>query len=68
LLFALMFTTDYRASTIPVALARFEGQHGQLPWGEIMAAAILATMPVVVLVLRFQGRIIQGLTQGAVKA
>ena len=68
LLFALMLSTDYHASTIPVALARFEGQHGQLPWGEIMAAAVLTTVPVVVLVLRFQGRIIQGLTRGAVKA
>jgi multiple sugar transport system permease protein len=66
-LFALMLTTDHAARTIPVGLALFEGLHGQVPWGEIMAAATLATLPVVVLALLFQRRIIQGLTRGAVK-
>ncbi len=66
-LFALMFTTDFRARTIPVGIALFEGQHGSLPWGEIMAAATLSTLPVVLVVLLFQKRIIQGLTRGAVK-
>jgi multiple sugar transport system permease protein len=66
-LFALMLTTDHTARTIPVGLALFEGLHGQVPWGEIMAAATLATLPVVVLALVFQRRIIQGLTRGAVK-
>jgi multiple sugar transport system permease protein len=67
-LFALMLTTDYTARTIPVGIALFEGLHGQTPWGEIMAAAALTTVPVVMLVLIFQRRIIQGLTRGAVKA
>ena len=66
-LFALLLTTDHAARTIPVGIALFEGLHGQIPWGEIMAAATLATMPVVVLALIFQRRIIQGLTRGAVK-
>ena len=66
-LFALMLTTDHAARTIPVGIALFEGLHGQIPWGEIMAAATLATVPVVVLALIFQRRIIQGLTRGAVK-
>jgi multiple sugar transport system permease protein len=66
-LFALMLTTDYRARTIPVGIALFEGLHGQIPWGEIMAAAALTTVPVILLALIFQRRIIQGLTQGAVK-
>ena len=66
-LFALLLTTDYRARTIPVGIALFEGLHGQLPWGEIMAAAALTTVPVVILTLIFQQRIIQGLTRGAVK-
>jgi multiple sugar transport system permease protein len=66
-LFALLLTTDYRARTIPVGIALFEGLHGQLPWGEIMAAATLTTVPVVILALIFQQRIIQGLTRGAVK-
>jgi multiple sugar transport system permease protein len=66
-LFALMLTTDHHARTLPVGTAFFEGMHGQIPWGEIMAAATLTTIPVVILALIFQRRIIQGLTRGAVK-
>jgi multiple sugar transport system permease protein len=66
-LIALMLTTDRAARTIPVGIALFEGIHGQVAWGEIMAAATVTTLPVVVLVLIFQRRIIQGLTRGAVK-
>jgi multiple sugar transport system permease protein len=66
-LFALMLTTDYHGRTIPVAIALFEGIHGRIPWGEIMAAATLTTLPVVILTLIFQRRIVQGLTRGAVK-
>jgi multiple sugar transport system permease protein len=66
-LFALMLTTDQASRTIPVGIALFEGLHGQIPWGEIMAAATMATLPVVLLALIFQRRIIQGLTRGAVK-
>jgi multiple sugar transport system permease protein len=51
-----------------VGIALFEGLHGQTPWGEIMAAAALTTVPVVIIALIFQRRIIQGLTRGAVKA
>jgi multiple sugar transport system permease protein len=65
--FALMLTTDHTSRTIPVGIALFEGLHGQLPWGEIMAAASVSIIPVVVLTLVFQRRIIQGLTRGAVK-
>jgi trehalose/maltose transport system permease protein len=66
-LLALMLTTDHAARTVPVAIALFEGLHGETPWGEIMAAATLTTLPVVVLALFFQRRIIHGLTRGAVK-
>jgi len=66
-LFALMLTTDHAARTLPVGIALFEGLHGQVPWGEIMAAATVTTLPVVVLTLIFQRRIVQGLTRGAVK-
>jgi multiple sugar transport system permease protein len=66
-LFALMLTTDYTARTVPVGIALFEGLHGELPWGEIMAASTVATLPVVLLTLAFQRRIVQGLTRGAVK-
>jgi len=67
LLFALMLTTDHEGRTIPAGIAFFEGLHGEIPWGSVMAAATLAVVPVVALALAFQRRIIQGLTQGAVK-
>ena len=51
---------------MPVAIALFRGQY-QVPWGEILAGAIVATIPVAVLVLAAQRRIIAGLTSGAVK-
>jgi len=66
-LFALMLTIDHKARTIPVGIALFEGLHGQIPWGYIMAAAVIAIIPVLLLITIFQKYIIQGLTEGAVK-
>ncbi|HEX5435893.1 MAG TPA: carbohydrate ABC transporter permease [Gemmatimonadaceae bacterium] len=65
-LFALSFTVGPSRQTVPVAIALFRGQY-QVPWGEILAAAVVATVPVAVMVLAFQRRIVQGLTAGAVK-
>jgi ABC-type glycerol-3-phosphate transport system permease component len=65
-LFALSFTLGPERQTVPVAIALFRGRY-QVPWGQILAAAIVATAPVAVLVLVFQRRIVQGLTAGAVK-
>jgi len=66
-LFALLLTTGRNARTVPVGIALFEGLHGEIPWGMIMAAATLAVVPVVLLVLLFQRGIVAGLTRGAVK-
>jgi len=66
-LFALMLTTDHHARTVPVGIALFQGLHGELPWGYIMAASTISSLPVVLIVLFFQRYIIQGLTGGAVK-
>ena len=66
-MFALMLTLDHRAQTIPVGIARFQGLYGQIPWGNIMAASTVTTVPVVILIIVFQRHIIQGLTRGAVK-
>ncbi len=65
-LFALSFTLGPDRQTVPVAIALFRGRY-QVPWGEILAASIIATLPVALLVLFFQRRIVQGLTAGAVK-
>jgi multiple sugar transport system permease protein len=66
-MFALLLTTNQNARTIPVGIALFEGLHGEIPWGMIMAAATLAVVPVVLLALAFQRRIVAGLTGGAVR-
>lgn len=68
-LFALTFTViDPPSRTVPVAIALFTGEVArQEPFGEIMAAAVIVTVPLVLLVLIFQNRIVEGLTAGSVK-
>lgn len=65
-LFALSFTVGPERQTVPVAIALFRGRY-QVPWGEILAGVVVATVPVALLVLLFQRRIVRGLTSGAVK-
>ncbi|HSA78393.1 MAG TPA: carbohydrate ABC transporter permease, partial [Nitrospirota bacterium] len=65
-LFALTFTATPNSRTIPVAIALFPGLH-EIPWGDIAAASVIVTVPLIVLVLLFQRRIVEGLTAGAVK-
>ncbi len=65
-LFALSFTTSPERRTVPVAVALMRGQH-QIPWGRILAATVVSTLPVVALVLAFQRRIVRGLTAGSVR-
>lgn len=65
--FAISLTSD-QARTVPAALAFFTGaSQFEQPTGAIMAASVVVTIPVVVLVLIFQRRIVAGLTSGAVK-
>jgi len=68
-LFALTLTSfEPRARTVPVVIALFTGEVAyQEPYGEIMAAAVIVTVPLLVLVLVFQKKIVEGLTAGAVK-
>lgn len=67
-LFALTFTLTNEQRTVPVAIALISGaSQYELPWGNIMAASVIVTLPVVALVLIFQRRIVSGLTAGAVK-
>ncbi|MCS6924980.1 MAG: carbohydrate ABC transporter permease [Candidatus Binatia bacterium] len=65
-LFALTFTLGPERHTVPVALALFRGQY-QVPWGQILAGAMVATAPLFLIVLFLQRRIVQGLTAGAVE-
>ena len=64
--FALLVLSDPSKHTLPVGIALFPGQY-TMPWGEIAAASVAATLPLIVLVLLFQRRIVRGLAAGAVK-
>jgi trehalose/maltose transport system permease protein len=67
-LFALTFTLTNDMRTVPVGIALMSGASAhELPWGNIMAASVIVTLPLVILVLIFQRRIVSGLTAGAVK-
>ncbi len=67
-LFALTFTSSETQRTVPVAIALITGAtQFEIPWGSIMAASVIVTTPLVVLVLIFQRKIISGLTAGGVK-
>jgi multiple sugar transport system permease protein len=65
-LYALTFTSTPASRTIPVAIALFPGIH-EMPWGDIAAASVVVTLPLVLLVIVCQKRIVQGLTAGALK-
>ena len=67
-LFAISLTSTNNARTVPAALAFFQGAsqfESAVPY--VMAASVTVTIPVVILVLMFQRRIVAGLTSGAVK-
>src|SRR6185437_6672150 len=67
-LFAISLTSTNNARTVPAALAFFQGAsmfESAVPY--VMAASVVVTIPVVILVLLFQRRIVAGLTAGAVK-
>jgi ABC-type glycerol-3-phosphate transport system permease component len=65
-MFALAFTSTAEHQTIPVGIANFTNLY-YVPWGDVAAASVVVTVPLIVLVLFFQRHIIEGLTQGAVK-
>ena len=67
-LFALTFTSSNDQRTVPVAIGLLSGNSQyEIPWGPIMAASVIVTIPLIVLVLIFQRKIISGLTAGGVK-
>jgi trehalose/maltose transport system permease protein len=67
-LFALTFVNDDMQRTVPVSISLITGATAyEVPWGSIMAASVIVTVPLVGLVLVFQQKIVSGLTAGAVK-
>jgi multiple sugar transport system permease protein len=65
-LFAYTLTATDASRTVPVALALFPGVF-EVPWGDIAAASILASVPTVLIVVLLQRHLVRGLTAGAVK-
>jgi ABC-type glycerol-3-phosphate transport system permease component len=65
-LFAYTFVTTDAVRTVPVRIFMFQGEF-ESPWGQISAASAVVTLPLIIMVLIFQRRIIQGLTAGAIK-
>lgn len=69
-LFALSFTQTPDKRTVTYAITAFAGSTSgafEIPWGQMMAASVLVTVPLIVLALIFQRQILAGLTAGAVK-
>ena len=67
-MFALTFVLDNNDRTVPVSISLISGADKyEIPWGKIMAASVLVTLPLIALVLAFQRKIVGGLTSGAVK-
>jgi multiple sugar transport system permease protein len=67
-LFAVSLTSTNAARTVPAALAAFPGESQfTQPIGSVAAAAGIVTIPIIIMVLIFQRRIVAGLTAGAVK-
>jgi trehalose/maltose transport system permease protein len=66
-LYAFTFTFTEDTRTAPVTLALLWGQTPHdMPWGDLMAASVILTLPCLLLVMLFQRRIVSGLTTGAV--
>ena len=67
-LFALTFVNEDSERTVPVSISLITGATAyEVPWGSIMAASVIVTVPLVILVLLFQRKTVSGLTAGAVK-
>ncbi len=66
LMFALVFVTRNEYRTVPVGISLFAGEY-TVPWGDMAAASIVATLPIVIVVMICQKQIVAGLTAGAVK-
>ena len=65
-LYAYTFSATEASRTVPVALALFPGVF-EVPWGDIAAASILASLPPVIIVLALQRYLVRGLLAGALR-
>ena len=66
-IFAMLFLEEAHLFTLPLSLLFYRSQY-YIRWGQLMAASIVTVMPVTILFVWLQRRLIAGLTKGAVKA
>lgn len=66
LMFAVMFTSTAAQRTLPVGLSMYIGEYG-IEWGNMCAAALLTSLPVILLFMFLQKFLIAGMTAGGVK-
>ena len=66
LMFSLIFITKKVMRTVPMAISMMPGEYS-LPWGEISAASIVSTLPIIIVVLICQKNIVAGLVAGSIK-
>jgi ABC-type glycerol-3-phosphate transport system permease component len=67
-LWPLVMLRDESMYTLTIGIANMQMRQGMVVWGSQMAASVLATLPVIVLVLVMQRQFLRGLTVGAFKA
>lgn len=65
-IYALTFMTNDNMRTVPIGIALFPSNY-ELPWGDMAAASVVVTVPLIILVLVFQNKIVAGLTTGGIK-
>ena len=66
-LWPFLMADDYRVATMPVGLTQLQNNDGLTNWGPVMAATVLAMLPILLVFLALQRHMIKGLTSGAVK-
>ncbi|MGW0039041.1 carbohydrate ABC transporter permease [Gordonia sp. NPDC003376] len=66
-LWPFLMADDYSVATLPVGLTQLQNNDGVTNWGPVMAATVLAMLPILVVFLVLQRQMIKGLTSGAVK-
>jgi multiple sugar transport system permease protein len=65
-LMAFALTSSAESQTVPIGILLIQGEY-EFPWGEMSAASVAVTVPLIILVLILQRWVIQGLTAGAIK-
>jgi len=66
-LWPLLVTNTDQMKTLPVGLTLLQDSEGQSEWGIVMAGSVMVVVPIILLFLRAQRHLVEGLTAGSVK-